>query len=1618
MNRKLSIGTLREYLDDVIDVTNAGLPTLTSSNYRKLFIDHDTPRVWVGHREVLTATRAGGTTAEFTNASFDGAVSVDPVVTSIDRFIYHTTLHRWETSRTANGTFFFLPLSFNVIFTTTVGDTSPIWLGEQPDDETAIGLIDTFDNASAYYYYHEGSDTVRLLDNTTYTAATGRMVNYGAEPISAPIGSGSGTITGITTAATSGLAGGTTSGEATLSLDLSGLTAILGSDVDGQNDRLYIEDFSASIPDRRRITPEGLMQSFDLERLTNMSLSSISNTDVFFFRDISDNGNRHIRIDTVADYFVGGTGSALSQASGRMTVRAGGINELYLDGTNDPTTGQVLSSAGSNQFTWIDATGGGADTNSFVTAGAFTLSGSDVTLQLTGNAGFTAVNIPAFTIPDSDITSIAGTVPITATTDSSGAATIAIADGAILRAKLSRPLQAYFDTAPGVSYNSGTGVLDLDLTALYGPNPLDGDTYIFAAPANISGGSTSLSIRIFSGSAPIPLVRTDNTPVIESDLTSSQKYVATLVNDRWFLISGLASGGGGTDTNDYVDTAALSLNATNQLVATIGRTGTLADIVTTPLTLPSGATGIQTITPGDGIDVAISGTERTVTLETQYRGIQLGIDFFPDFNLLAGFYGITLNIPNLSFQALGNFPTGTTFSFQIPAIIEDLGTDASVLTFRPGTSGVTQDIVSQANGFPLTRGDLVAGAWHTVRKAVTDYVLIEPTAVVDNDALALSAPNTESPIEAASRRAVATAIAGVAGNKRTFLVPQAGVGGTVDDIVLTTGAAINLEDGDELYFTPMAGNTGPVTIAVDGNPAIDMVVYRNQGLRALKVGNLINAPAFVIFQESDNRFLWRPAAGSTAQYYEVGTGNFDIAILGPQGLFDPSRLGSGTSPTAGQYLAWASAGAAWIDLPAAGTGTITGITTATGSGLAGGALTGTPSLSLDFNNLTALTTSTIDTLDEFVLEDVSEATTPYRKMNLGNLVAHIAGPTGSGLTSADGRLSLVDEGILEPKLSVTNGPTTGQFLTAADSGRFTWVNAPVTVTVRGTRRQWFVADTDVTGAGNNITLNPRDAALTALQDGDTFVFRPNDDIGTSNSVNVLIRLTSPAKTVQRSNGAGGFTNVVIGDWTTGDLVVLQYSSGLDRLVWLGGMTGTASTRNTGTAGGEVAVLNSSGTFDPARQGGGGQANRVLTWASGAATWEDLPAAGAGDITSIITPATGGIAGGMASGDVTLELDINGLPTFGSIGASHFIPALFPSDNGKVTVTTLSTALNTILALNANRITAGVLEHERLSSDTPVANDILTYDGSNAAWTAAVGTVGARRFHIPDANVAGTGRAIVLTSGHSLTALQDGDGVSFTAQTTISGGQSAVTVAIDSVSAITVQHGGGDSVSDTFGSGELRQNFLIDLIYSADSDRLILVGTQSGSAVRFNVGDAEFNIPRLHAAGLLRLAWIPPLPAARITNGTFANARIADDSIAEVKLDMENDPMADYVIGWNGTTSQMTWRAEGTTPVQTHTRYFALGTTRTFVEADYTGGLTFMSDTFTVPTYTVDNYYAIAVPLTSPITAIIAATNPEQNITSQFTNEANLSIAGEDHQIWISNVQFFPAGSLTPIRLEA
>ena len=94
------------------------------------------------------------------------------------------------------------------------------------------------------------------------------------------------------------------------------------------------------------------------------------------------------------------TSTSLTSAAGVLSVAAAGINELNLDGTNNPSTGQVLSAAASNRFTWIDLpSGGGTDTNDYATAGTFTLSGSDLSLQIRGTSGFTTFTVPMVTLP-------------------------------------------------------------------------------------------------------------------------------------------------------------------------------------------------------------------------------------------------------------------------------------------------------------------------------------------------------------------------------------------------------------------------------------------------------------------------------------------------------------------------------------------------------------------------------------------------------------------------------------------------------------------------------------------------------------------------------------------------------------------------------------------------------------------------------------------------------------------------------------------------------------------------------------------------------------------------------------------------------------------------------------------------------------------------------------------------------------------------------------------------------------------------------------------------------------------------------------------------------------------
>ena len=207
--------------DDVIDVTRTGLPALNIDNYKKLFIDHDTPRVWVGHREVIAPTPAMGTYNGFSarGGIYLGAQSSAPNTVSAQRFYYNTRSHVWREGQRIGGVDYYVNTAFQVL---PGNDTDDIWLGEQPDDAAASALVAPFNTSHRYHFYNEGTDTVRTLNNSTYTDPVSAFDHFVAEPISSP--SGVGSISGLTAGGgitLDGLEGTISSGTIALDIDTS-----------------------------------------------------------------------------------------------------------------------------------------------------------------------------------------------------------------------------------------------------------------------------------------------------------------------------------------------------------------------------------------------------------------------------------------------------------------------------------------------------------------------------------------------------------------------------------------------------------------------------------------------------------------------------------------------------------------------------------------------------------------------------------------------------------------------------------------------------------------------------------------------------------------------------------------------------------------------------------------------------------------------------------------------------------------------------------------------------------------------------------------------------------------------------------------------------------------------------------------------------------------------------------------------------------------------------------------------------------------------------------------------------------------------------------------------------
>ena len=198
-----------------------------------------------------------------------------------------------------------------------------------------------------------------------------------------------------------------------------------------------------------------------------------------------------------------------------------------------------------------------------------------------------------------------------------------------------------------------------------------------------------------------------------------------------------------------------------------------------------------------------------------------------------------------------------------------------------------------------------------------------------------------------------------------------------------------------------------------------------------------------------------------------------------------------------------------------------------------------------------------------------------------------------------------------------------------------------------------------------------------------------------------------------------------------------------------------------------------------------------------------------------------------------------------------------------------------------------------------------------------------------------------------------------------------------------------------------------------TDNFVFSDTSNGSAIR-----------RVTWGGAVaRMADQATLVTAnaqmRIATGGVDTNELQDSGVTEPKLGISNAPVDDYVLAYDGPNSVMVWRAEGSGPPPlTHTRYFASGTDRIFGEADYTGGLAFTSNTFTIPTFTVNSYWAIAVPASQPITSIVLLDVTGTGLYYPlYARVGPDSIAGENHNIWISNIVFFPVNSGQMLRIS-
>ena len=142
-----------------------------------------------------------------------------------------------------------------------------------------------------------------------------------------------------------------------------------------------------------------------------------------------------------------------------------------------------------------------------------------------------------------------------------------------------------------------------------------------------------------------------------------------------------------------------------------------------------------------------------------------------------------------------------------------------------------------------------------------------------------------------------------------------------------------------------------------------------------------------------------------------------------------------------------------------------------------------------------------------------------------------------------------------------------------------WVRDHLTANPsNGSARYFGIADSDVGGSGNAITLTTGQD-ISALRNGDTFFFRSSD--GVTGAVQIAVDSLN-SRQVRISNGSGGSQNLQGDEWTSNDPVTLVYESTANQFFLAGTRVGIAAFKNTGAGAGDIPLLGGGGRLSAQR----------------------------------------------------------------------------------------------------------------------------------------------------------------------------------------------------------------------------------------------------------------------------------------------------------------------------------------------------------------------------------------------------------------------------------------------------